>query len=185
MRITNVCYRVITGISNILKRCLGISLELYQPCFAFRLTSKILTARSLLCKSQKAQLPSHRFPSLNAMGSTVLLRISSRTGPSLLFSTTRAMAIASWKSDSCLMQTLTASFKLLPRRKKAAAYSKDSLQFVGGKIFSINKPKRCLLRSAYAFLRAAVRHRGSVKSFERNFNITACSLCHAACLQSP
>lgn len=81
------------------------------------------TARSRLCKSQKAQLPSHRFPNWKAVGRMVFFKISCMIGPSLLCSTTRAMATASWKSPSCLMQTLTASFNEPPSKKKAAAYS--------------------------------------------------------------
>lgn len=128
MRVANFHYSGIQGVNDVMKRCLRISSGMNWSGPTSRLTSKILTARSLLCSSQNAQLPSHRFPSLNAIGSTVLLRISRRTGPSLLFSTTRAMATASWKSDNCLTQTFTASFKLFPRRKKAAAYSRDGLQ---------------------------------------------------------
>lgn len=50
---------------------------------------------------------------------------------------------------------------------------------------SIGLPKRRLLSKAYPFFSAAVRHRGSVKSLDKNFSMIACSLCHAACRQSP
>ena len=49
----------------------------------------------------------------------------------------------------------------------------------------IDLPKRRLLSKAYPFFSAAVRHRGSVKSLDKNFSMIVCSLCHAACRQSP
>lgn len=53
----------------------------------------------------------------------MVLRISARIGPSSLPSATRAMATASWKSWRFLIHTETASFRLPPSRKNAAAYS--------------------------------------------------------------
>lgn len=90
--------------------------------WGLRLTRRILTDRSLRRSSQNAQLPNHLFPSRKAIGSIVLFRMSPNTCPSLP-SITRARATASWKSESCFRQTVTASLKLPPRRKKAAAYS--------------------------------------------------------------
>lgn len=125
MRLPNLCHLDIYSVSNILKRRLMDGLEdaLVTKEKAGNHTSRILTAKSRRLSNQNAQLPNHRLPSLNAMGRTVFCKISSRMGPSLLCSTTRASATASWKSPSCLMQTLTASFRAPPSRKKAAAYS--------------------------------------------------------------
>ena len=86
-------------------------------------TTSIRTARSRRRNNQKAQLASHLFPSLNARGMTVAFRMSVRIGPSSLPSTTLAIATASWKSSRFLRHTETASFKLPPSKKNAAAYS--------------------------------------------------------------
>lgn len=86
------------------------------------------TARSRLCNNQKPQLASHLLPSLKAVGMTAFVKMSLRTGPSSLCSTTRAIATASWKSERFLTQTLTASFRLPPSRKNAAAYSTSNVR---------------------------------------------------------
>jgi hypothetical protein len=89
------------------------------------LTTNTRTARSLRCSIQKAQLASHRLPSLKAIGMTVDVRMFFKMGPSSPCSPTLANATASWKSCRFLMHTLTVSFRLPPSRKKAAAYSED------------------------------------------------------------
>jgi len=88
------------------------------------LTTSIRTAKSLLFSNQNAQLASHLFPSLNASGTTVSLRISCNTGPSSSPSTILAKAIASCTSPICLKQILTASLNAPPSKKNAAAYPK-------------------------------------------------------------
>ena len=91
-------------------------------------TTSILTAKSLLCSNQKAQLANHLFPSLKARGTTVSMRISCRIGPSSFPSTILARAIANCTSPICFKQTLTASLNAPPSKKNAAAYSTWDLQ---------------------------------------------------------
>ena len=109
---------------DIFQGCLGYMLEFIGNESAHRnaFTTKIRTARSLRRSIQNAQLASHLLPSLNASGMTVLFKMSWSMGPSSP-STTRVIATASCQSPMFLMHTLTASFRLPPRRKNAAAYS--------------------------------------------------------------
>lgn len=113
-----------------------------------KLTIRILTAKSRLLRHQKAQLPSHRLPPRKAKGMTVLRSMSQKIGPSSERSTIRARAIASWKSFSCLRQTLTASLRDPPSKKKAAAYSNLQLSS-----FSLS------MNRAYQAVAFRVKHR--------------------------
>lgn len=95
-------------------------------------TRSMRTDKSLRCSFQNAQHASHRFASSNAVCIIVLVSTSRRIGPSSPFSTIRQIATASWKSLSCFKQTLTASLRLRPRRKNAAAYSNQTTTMGNG-----------------------------------------------------
>ena len=99
-----------------------MSTEHWIRCRWSKPTTKIRTARSRRRSSQNAQLASHLFPSLKAKGMTVPVKMSRKMGPSSP-STTRASATASCQSPTFFKSTLTASFRLPPKRKNAAAYS--------------------------------------------------------------
>lgn len=80
--------------------------------------------------------------------------------------------------------TLTASFNLSANKKKAAAYSKELLIFVGYISLSY-LPNLCLPSKANAFFDAALCQRGSLKSFAKNFFMTVCSLWVVAVFHNP